>query len=186
MQTATMDFTINDLRDTLLKVEGLAAREMSVSNHLPKLGFFAFLRGPLTFVDTYFARKFERVSARLVNICLNFNSTISRIRLGDFDGAIDPDFTTQEALERAKDVVRGVRAQVIELRTKAKLTWSPGRLIKSLDTLCNIAEEAYTAANHLQWEIAEHDLAFLPRKAGYVAHSAEESDQLLDRILAEG
>ena len=110
---------------------------------------------------------FEELRTRLNRMREYFNTTLSRIRLGEATGALDLDFKIDDALALSKQVFREIYN-----RTPA----APAK---------EAARAAYASATNLQWEIGEHDIDFSPRKSGYVASTVEEVHQVLDRIESE-
>jgi uncharacterized protein (DUF885 family) len=110
---------------------------------------------------------FEELRTRLNRMREYFDVTLSRIRLGEATGALDLDFKIDDALALSKQVFREIYN-----RTPA----GPAK---------EAARTAYASATNLQWEIGEHDIDFSPRKSGYVAGTAEEVHQILDRIESE-
>ncbi|RFP18639.1 MULTISPECIES: hypothetical protein [unclassified Duganella] len=110
---------------------------------------------------------FSELSRRLNQMQEYFDATLSRIHSGEAEDALDLDFKIDDALALAKQVIQEIyKRAVLPLPREA-------------------ARAAYASATDLQWELGEHDIPFSPRKPGYAASTAEEVNQVLDRIESE-
>lgn len=114
----------------------------------------------------------EHSESALRSICLRFDELKSSVESGEIRQAIDPEFALNDGLDNVFETLR-------DLYRKLKVLDANG------SALYEITSKSYTAAVRLQWAIGEHDIEYLPKKIGYVAHTADEVNQVLDQILSE-
>lgn len=98
---------------------------------------------------------------------------------------IDPEMILRGKIEDLKQVLHADRVQIFKTATEmARFGEAVEKIHLELKTILELIGEQYDEANQLQWAIAEHDASYAKRLNDYTAHSKEESDRLLDKIIA--
>ncbi len=111
-------------------------------------------------VQTRCARRMERLSARLLQMQARISRFEEHIRNGCFDELIDADRSIRTMLSGLKEDLRTIRRELAGLHEMGRKGYGAMRLDQALARLHRAAEETYTAADRLLWEIDEHDHAF--------------------------
>jgi hypothetical protein len=102
------------------------------------------------------AMRLDRVADRLAAMGSRINGLRARMNEQILDEAIDADFMLRDALRGLKEDIRDIRCQLAGMRV-AELS---KRMQRAFMRLSKIAEETYSSADRLQWEIADHDQRF--------------------------
>lgn len=102
------------------------------------------------------AMRLDAMADRLASMGQKIDLLRQRIRAGDGDEPVDDDATLREALKSLKEDIRDIRCQL----TAMDAPQLSGRIERAIRRLSLIAEETYTSADKLQWEIAEHDARY--------------------------
>lgn len=102
------------------------------------------------------AMRLDRVADRLASMGGRINVLRSRMNDGKSDEAVDADFVLRDALKGLKEDIRSIRCQLAGLHAPML----SARMQRAFTRLSKVAEETYTSADRLQWEIAEHDRRF--------------------------
>lgn len=71
--------------------------------------------------------------------------------------AVDGDHALRDALKGLKEDIREIRCQLSSMQSPQL----SARLLRAFARLAKIAEETYSRADKLQWEIDEHDQRFV-------------------------
>jgi hypothetical protein len=121
---------------------------------------------PSILVERRCAKRMEAFAVRLLSMRAKINLLLSHIRDGNVQEEIDADFGLRTALKEVKEDIRELRCQVVAWQTSQRYVHVAMRLKVALATLEKIAEETCSAADQLQWEIAERDADFALRKRG--------------------
>ncbi len=102
------------------------------------------------------ALRLDRLGDRLSIMGSRINLLRSRMteELGE---AIDSDHQLRDALKGLKEDIREIRLQLAGMQA-AQLS---ARLQRAFQRLASIAEDTYSSADKLQWEIDEHDQHFV-------------------------
>lgn len=101
------------------------------------------------------ALRLDRLGDRLGSMCERINLLRARM-LEEVGEAVDGDHALRAALKGLKEDVREIRCQLAGMQS-AQLS---ARLQRAFARLGRIAEETYSSADKLQWEIDEHDQRF--------------------------
>jgi hypothetical protein len=102
------------------------------------------------------ALRLDRLGDRLVDMGGRIN--LLRTRMAEELGeAVDSDHLLRDALKGLKEDIRQIRLQLAGMQS-AQLS---ARLQRAFSRLGKIAEETYSSADKLQWEIDEHDQRFV-------------------------
>jgi hypothetical protein len=107
---------------------------------------------------------FGGLSVQLEAMRRYFDMTVPGIRWGGDAQALDPDYQIDRELEKTEQAISKVYREVRRIRGRRAQAPSP-----AVDTVFSAARAAYAAAVRLQWEIGEHDVAFVPATAGHAA-----------------
>ena len=102
------------------------------------------------------ALRLDRIADRLVTMGARINFLRERIDEGFAGEAIDTDLTLRASLKGLKEDIRGIRCQLVSMQGPQL----SARLQRSFGRLAGIAEQTYSSADKLQWEIDEHDERF--------------------------
>ncbi|WP_321876607.1 hypothetical protein [Paraburkholderia bannensis] len=101
----------------------------------------------------------------------------------DGEGLVDPDLRIRDLLEsikvRALEFRQGVMTRKGSNLAKDKKS---GHILSGMDRSIALTTETFELANSLQWQIAEHDADVAPRHEGFLASSADELANMLDRL----
>ena len=135
------------------------------------------LRGPIS-DDT--ARELHIASTRITAQCANLLEVRTKIAASSDATLIDSALSIENELEQVKESMRDIRRQILRM-LESENTPSP-EIHSAITSLRKAAEETYTAANQLQWEIAEHDASHAPRGKPMIATNEEELDKALNSI----
>jgi hypothetical protein len=102
------------------------------------------------------ALRLDRLGDRLYDMGARIN--LLRTRMAEELGeAVDSDYLLRDALKGLKEDIREIRLQLAGMQS-AQLS---ARLQRAFFRLGKIAEETYSSADKLQWEIDEHDQRFV-------------------------
>lgn len=102
------------------------------------------------------ALRLDRLGDRLCDMGARIN--LLRTRMAEELGeAVDSDHLLRDALKGLKEDIREIRLQLAGMQS-AQLS---ARLQRAFSRLGKIAEETYSSADKLQWEIDEHDQRFV-------------------------
>jgi hypothetical protein len=102
------------------------------------------------------ALRLDRLGDRLCDMGARIN--LLRTRMAEELGeAVDSDHLLRDALKGLKQDIREIRLQLAGMQS-AQLS---ARLQRAFCRLGKIAEETYSSADKLQWEIDEHDQRFV-------------------------
>ena len=102
------------------------------------------------------AMRLDRIGERLRTMGARINLLRQRMEEGFVDEPVDEDRALRESLKGLKEDIRGIRCQLFSMQGP-RLS---ARLQRAFANLSRIAEETYTVADKLQWEIDEHDGKF--------------------------
>lgn len=102
------------------------------------------------------AVRLDAVADRLRAMDMKINMLRARMVEGDTDEAVDGDFQLRDALKGLKEDIRGIRCQLAGMQAPQL----SARLQRAFARLGKVAEETYSSADRLQWEIGEHDRHF--------------------------
>lgn len=102
------------------------------------------------------ALRLDRLGDRLHDMGVRIN--LLRSRMADEVGeAVDGDHALRDALKGLKEDIREIRCQLAGMQSPRL----GARLQRAFSRLGRIAEETYSSADKLQWEIDEHDRRFV-------------------------
>lgn len=102
------------------------------------------------------ALRLDRLGDRLNVMGERINLLRSRMA-GEIGEAVDSDHMLRNALRGLKEDIREIRCQLACMHSPQL----SARLQRSFGSLGHIAEETYSSADKLQWEIDEHDQRFV-------------------------
>lgn len=140
----------------------------------------ALLREPMT---DHTAREFNLTSNRIATACAKLVEARAKIAASTDADLIDAALSIENELDRLKDSMRGLRREILRILSAKNM---PSPVIhNAITSLRKAAEDTYTAANQLQWEIAEHDASYVPRGEPMIATNQEELDKALNSIRGE-
>jgi hypothetical protein len=106
------------------------------------------------------ARRMESLAGRLRRMQAKIARFEEYIRSGGFDELIDADSSIRAMLAGLKEDIRAIRCELSGMEELGRDGFGAVRLNHALEGLHRVAEDTYRAADRLQWEIDEHDLAF--------------------------
>jgi hypothetical protein len=112
-------------------------------------------------VEMRAARRLERLAVRLARMRGKISALAARLNDGSVTERIDADLSFREALIGLKEEIRAVRYQLALMEDASRqghAVWPA--LQRAFDQLNKVAQETYSAADQLQWRIAEHDARF--------------------------
>ena len=102
------------------------------------------------------ALRLDRLGDRLREMDARIN--VLRSRMGEEVGeALDTDHALRDALKGLKEDIREIRCQLAGMHSPQL----GARLQRAFSRLARIAEETYSSADKLQWEVDEHDERFV-------------------------
>lgn len=135
------------------------------------------LHKPLT---NHTARELNIASNRIAMECSRLVKAKAEIALSKSTDLIDSALEIDDELEQLKNSLRRVHRELLHMLGDAS---KPSPLIHdAITSLRKATEDTYTAANQLQWEIAEHDASHAPRGKPVIATNQEELDAALNAI----
>jgi hypothetical protein len=102
------------------------------------------------------AMRLDRIGDRLLAMGERINVLRERMDGGFVNEPVDADRTLRASLKGLKEDIRDVRCQLASMHTPQL---GP-RLQRAFARLAKIAEETYSSADKLQWQIDEHDMKF--------------------------
>jgi hypothetical protein len=129
------------------------------------------------------AKSANRATARLIMSLLNIGN------VADFYSTkpVDLDLRLRDVLERVKEDAIESRDKSLERISALQQRSSELKVYEAeLRRGVSLAVEMFNVANQIQWKLAEHDSDVAARLDGFVASSYEETNAILDRILAGG
>ena len=103
------------------------------------------------------AQRLDGISERLLRLGYKISVLRACMQAGRVSEAMDADLSFREALAMLKKDVREIRRQLAFMNN----TVPAARLQRAFQRLSAIAEETYSSADKLQWEIDEHDQHYL-------------------------
>ncbi len=102
------------------------------------------------------ALRLDRLGDRLGLMGQRINLLRSRMA-EEIGEAVDAEHMLRDALKGLKEDIREIRCQLASMHSPQM----SARLQRAFSRLGNIAEETYSSADKLQWEIDEHDQRFV-------------------------
>ena len=102
------------------------------------------------------AVRLDRVAERLGSMGARINMLRERMDGDGMDEPIDEERMLRESLKALKEDIRAIRCQLFSMQRPGL----SGRLQRAFSRLSKIAEETYSSADKLLWEIDEHDGKF--------------------------
>ena len=102
------------------------------------------------------AMRLDSLADRLLVMAERINLLRSRM-LEEVGEAVDGDHALRDALKGLKEDIREIRCQLAGMRSP-RLS---ARLQRAFTRLGTVAEETYSCADKLQWEIEDHDRRFV-------------------------
>jgi hypothetical protein len=156
----------------------------AIYNELVESSLQALLQEPITSMSDHTARELHIASNRIAAQCVNLVDAKSQVEADTNTNLIDSALEIHDELEQVKDGMRAIRRDILQLLEAAD-TLTPITLRDAIVSLGRVVEDAYAAANQLQWEIAEHDATYAPRGTPLIVRNQDELDQALDSMRSE-
>ena len=107
------------------------------------------------------ARRMESLAVRLASLRRKISAFEASLLDGAFKEAVDADYTIREMLKGLKADIRHIRCEMATVPVSARSGYGGARLHEAMSHLRKVAEETYTAADRLLWEIGEHDIKYI-------------------------
>ena len=109
------------------------------------------------------------LSVQLENMRRYFDTVAPGIHCGAIRQPLDPDYQIDHELEKTEQAISHVYREMRRLRGRR------AQASAAVDAVFSAARAAYAAAVRLQWEIGEHDVAFIRATGGHAAQARAQT-----------